>query len=68
MIRPVEPTIVTTPGGEEVVVLTLTKNEWQALRPHLAPKQPEKKKPKLPAPVKLAGTLTASDYVQAARD
>lgn len=68
MTRHLEPTIVTTPGGEEVVILTLTKSEWKTLRSHLPPKQPEKKKPKLPEPFNLEGTLTASDYVKAARD
>jgi hypothetical protein len=68
MTRHLEPTIVTTPGGEEVVILTLTKSEWKTLRSHLTPKQPGKKKPKLPEPVKLEGTLTTSDYIQAARD
>jgi hypothetical protein len=68
MTRPIEPTIITTAGGEEVVVLTLTKNEWAELRSHLASKQPTKKKLKQPTPVKLAGNFTASDYVQAARD
>lgn len=68
MIRPIEPTIITTPAGEEVFVLTLTKSEWEAVQKKLETKQPLSKKRKLPTPVKLAGTLTASDYVQAARD
>jgi hypothetical protein len=67
MSRHLEPTIITTPNGEEVFVLTLTKDEWEMLRPQLQAKRPSKKA-KLPEPVKLEGTLTASDYVQANRD
>jgi hypothetical protein len=68
MIRPVEPTVIMTPSGEEVFVLALTKNEWEALQQKLEKKQPPNKKAKLPNPVKLEGTLTTFDYAQAARD
>ena len=68
MIRPVEPTVITTPSGEEVFILTLTRDEWEALQGQLKTKQPQRKKPHLPEPVKLEGTFTASDYVQATRD
>jgi hypothetical protein len=68
MIRPIEPTIITTSNGEEVFVLTLTKSEWEAVQGKLEAKQSTVKKRTLPTPVKLAGPLTTSDYVQAARD
>lgn len=67
MIRSIEPTVITTPSGEEVFILTLTKDEWEALQSQLKTKQPQRKKPQLPKPVMLEGKLTASDYVQAAR-
>ncbi|MGL4611355.1 MAG: hypothetical protein ACRCYY_17045 [Trueperaceae bacterium] len=67
MIRQLEPTVVTTPKGEEVFILTLTKSEWEDLRSQISLKQ-KGKKPKLPTPVKLGGERTAADYVQAARD
>jgi hypothetical protein len=68
MIRPLEPTIIVTSSGEEVFVLTLTKSEWETVQKKLATKLPKGKKRKLPTPVKLEGTQTASDYVQTARD
>lgn len=34
-LRSPEPTILTTPKGEEVVLLTLTRSEWEALYPLL---------------------------------
>jgi hypothetical protein len=33
--RLLEPTVLTTPKGEEVVLLTLSRAEWQALHPVL---------------------------------
>jgi hypothetical protein len=68
MIRPIEPTIITTSSGEELFVLTLTKSEWEVVQKKLEPKQPKTKKRTLPIPVKLEGTLTPSDYVQVAKD
>jgi hypothetical protein len=68
MIRPVEPTVIVTPSGEEVFVLALTRNQWDALQQQLEKKQLPNKKLKLPNPVSLEGTLTTFDYVQAARD
>jgi hypothetical protein len=67
IIRPIEPTIITTSSSEEVFALTLTKSEWKAVQKKLELKQPKGKKRTLPTPVKLEGILTASDYVQAAR-
>lgn len=67
MIRPIEPTIITTSSGEELFVLTLTKSEWEAVQKKLGPKQPKTKKRTLPTPVKLEGKLAASDYVQTSK-
>jgi hypothetical protein len=52
MIRPVEPTVITTSSGEEVFILTLTKSEWEALQGQLMTEQPHRKKLQLPKPVK----------------
>lgn len=30
-LRPLEPTLFTTPKGEELILLTLTRAEWEAL-------------------------------------
>lgn len=67
MIRPIEPTVIKTSSGEEVFILTLTKSEWETLQKKLEANQPKSKKRALPIPVRLEGTLTASDYIQVAR-
>jgi hypothetical protein len=62
MIRHVEPTVITTPGGEEVFILTLTKSEWKSLQKQFEVKQPASKRLKV---AKLQDTVSDLELEQA---